>query len=116
MLLCVYVSVQKLHMQNKWGNSNVNKYVFLYHELLAKDILNVSSCSGGRKIHLKGSNMELVESVTVFPSNKVLKTQYNTSSGVRCVYYFCSCSQHDTQKSATYNFRARITLLTSKLL
>ncbi|XP_073693787.1 plexin-C1-like [Garra rufa] len=37
--------------------------------------------SGGRKIHVQGSNMELVESVTVFPSNKVLKTQYSTSSG-----------------------------------
>ncbi|XP_016135466.1 plexin-C1-like [Sinocyclocheilus grahami] len=41
----------------------------------------VSWWSGGRKIHVQGSNMELVESVTVLPSNKVLKTQYNTSSG-----------------------------------
>ncbi|XP_059360623.1 plexin-C1-like [Carassius carassius] len=40
----------------------------------------VSWSSGGRKIHLQGSNLELVESVTVLPSNKVLKTQYNTSS------------------------------------
>ncbi|KTF77852.1 hypothetical protein cypCar_00046331 [Cyprinus carpio] len=37
--------------------------------------------SGGRKIHVQGSNLELVESVTVFPSNEVLKTQYDTSSG-----------------------------------
>ncbi|XP_073694102.1 plexin-C1-like [Garra rufa] len=37
--------------------------------------------SGGRKIHVQGSKMELVESVTVLPSNKVLKTQYSTSSG-----------------------------------
>uniref|UniRef100_A0A9J7ZDM0 IPT/TIG domain-containing protein n=1 Tax=Cyprinus carpio carpio TaxID=630221 RepID=A0A9J7ZDM0_CYPCA len=41
----------------------------------------VSWSSGGRKIHVQGSNLELVESVTVLPSNKVLKTQYNTSSG-----------------------------------
>ncbi|KTG47576.1 hypothetical protein cypCar_00019467, partial [Cyprinus carpio] len=41
----------------------------------------VSWSSGGRKIHIQGSNLELVESVTVFPSNKVLKTQYDTSSG-----------------------------------
>ncbi|XP_026064810.1 plexin-C1-like [Carassius auratus] len=42
----------------------------------------VSWSSGGRKIHLQGSNLELVESVTVLPSNKVMKTQqYNTSSG-----------------------------------
>ncbi|XP_042597012.1 plexin-C1-like [Cyprinus carpio] len=41
----------------------------------------VSWSSGGRKIHVQGSNLELVESVTVFPSNEVLKTQYNTSSG-----------------------------------
>ncbi|XP_016351421.1 plexin-C1-like [Sinocyclocheilus anshuiensis] len=41
----------------------------------------VSWSSGGRKIHVQGSNMELVESVTVLPSNKVLKTQYDTSSG-----------------------------------
>ncbi|XP_042601958.1 plexin-C1-like [Cyprinus carpio] len=40
----------------------------------------VSWSSGGRKIHVQGSNLEFVESVTVFPSNKVLKTQYNTSS------------------------------------
>ncbi|XP_026065495.1 plexin-C1-like [Carassius auratus] len=41
----------------------------------------VSWSSGGRKIHLQGSNLELVESVTVLPSNKVMKTQqYNTSS------------------------------------
>ncbi|RXN17778.1 plexin-C1-like protein [Labeo rohita] len=42
---------------------------------------NVTWSSGGRKIHVQGSNMELVESVTVLPSNKVLKTQYDTSSG-----------------------------------
>ncbi|XP_016393519.1 plexin-C1-like [Sinocyclocheilus rhinocerous] len=41
----------------------------------------VSWSSGGRKIQIQGSNMELVESVTVLPSNKVLKTQYSTSSG-----------------------------------
>ncbi|KAL1275846.1 hypothetical protein QQF64_035469 [Cirrhinus molitorella] len=37
--------------------------------------------SGGRAIHVQGSNMELVESVMVLPSNKVLKTQYSTSLG-----------------------------------
>ncbi|KAF4114625.1 plexin-C1-like [Onychostoma macrolepis] len=41
----------------------------------------VTWSSGGRKIHVQGSNLELVESVTVHPSNKVLVTQYNTSSG-----------------------------------
>ncbi|KAK2892728.1 hypothetical protein Q8A67_012716 [Cirrhinus molitorella] len=41
----------------------------------------VTWSSGGRVIHVQGSNMELVESVTVLPSNKVLKTQYSTSSG-----------------------------------
>ncbi|XP_058630100.1 plexin-C1-like isoform X2 [Onychostoma macrolepis] len=41
----------------------------------------VTWSSGGRKIHVQGSNLELVESVTVLPSNKVLKTQYSTSSG-----------------------------------
>ncbi|XP_016139306.1 plexin-C1-like [Sinocyclocheilus grahami] len=41
----------------------------------------LSWSSGGRKIHIQGSDMELVESVTVLPSNKVLKTQYSTSSG-----------------------------------
>ncbi|XP_016414260.1 plexin-C1-like [Sinocyclocheilus rhinocerous] len=40
----------------------------------------VSWSSGGRKIHVQGSNMEFVESVTVFPSNEVRKTQFNTSS------------------------------------
>ncbi|XP_016133103.1 plexin-C1 [Sinocyclocheilus grahami] len=40
----------------------------------------VSWSSGGRKIHVQGSNMEFVESVTVLPSNEVRKTQYNTSS------------------------------------
>ncbi|KAF4114623.1 hypothetical protein G5714_004846 [Onychostoma macrolepis] len=41
----------------------------------------VTWSSGGRKIYVQGSNLELVESVTVLPSNKVLKTQYSTSSG-----------------------------------
>ncbi|XP_043093844.1 plexin-C1-like [Puntigrus tetrazona] len=41
----------------------------------------VSWSSGGRKVHVQGSNLELVESVTVLPFNKVLKTQYSTSSG-----------------------------------
>ncbi|RXN21260.1 plexin-C1-like protein [Labeo rohita] len=40
----------------------------------------VTWSSGGRKIHIQGSNLELVESVTVLPTNKVLKTQYSTSS------------------------------------
>ncbi|XP_073693877.1 plexin-C1-like [Garra rufa] len=41
----------------------------------------VTWSSGGRKIHVQGSTVELVESVTLLPSNKVLKTQYSTSSG-----------------------------------
>ncbi|XP_052433979.1 plexin-C1-like isoform X2 [Carassius gibelio] len=41
----------------------------------------VSWSSGGRKIHVQGSNLELVESVTVHRFNEVLETQYNTSSG-----------------------------------
>ncbi|XP_065124583.1 uncharacterized protein [Paramisgurnus dabryanus] len=36
--------------------------------------------SGGRKIHVQGNNMEFVESIIVHPSNKEIKTQYNTSS------------------------------------
>ncbi|XP_048013393.1 plexin-C1-like [Megalobrama amblycephala] len=41
----------------------------------------VSWSSGGRKIHIQGSNMEFVESVIVRPSNKVLQTQHSRSSG-----------------------------------
>ncbi|XP_059367216.1 plexin-C1-like isoform X2 [Carassius carassius] len=41
----------------------------------------VSWRSGERKIHVQGSNLEGVESVTVLPSNKVGETQINTSSG-----------------------------------
>ncbi|XP_050958252.1 plexin-C1-like [Labeo rohita] len=59
---------------------------------------NVTWSSGGRKIHVQGSNMELVESVTVLPSNKVLKTQYDTSSGVRCTHY---SAVSDTDVSVT---------------
>ncbi|XP_026089171.1 plexin-C1-like [Carassius auratus] len=40
----------------------------------------VSWSSGGRKIHVHGSNLEFVESVAVLSS--ALKPQYNTSSGV----------------------------------
>ncbi|KAI7791617.1 putative plexin-C1 [Triplophysa rosa] len=36
--------------------------------------------SGGRTIHVQGTNMEVVESIVVHPSNKELRTQYNTSS------------------------------------
>ncbi|KAK2892729.1 hypothetical protein Q8A67_012717 [Cirrhinus molitorella] len=39
----------------------------------------VTWSSGGREIHVQGSNMELVDSFSL-PFNKVLKTQYNTSS------------------------------------
>ncbi|XP_067284216.1 plexin-C1 [Pseudorasbora parva] len=42
---------------------------------------NVSWSSGGRKIHVQGSNMETVESVIVRPSNKELQTQYSRNSG-----------------------------------
>ncbi len=66
-------------------------------------LFSISSCSGGRKIQIQGSNLELVESVTVFPSDKVLKTQYNTSSGVRCVYYFC-CIGHRCQLFISWFF------------
>ncbi|XP_067283451.1 plexin-C1-like [Pseudorasbora parva] len=41
----------------------------------------VSWSSGGRKIHVQGSNMDTVESVIVRPSNKELQTQYSRSSG-----------------------------------
>nr|XP_055046301.1 plexin-C1-like [Misgurnus anguillicaudatus] len=36
--------------------------------------------SGGRKIYVQGNNLEFVESIIVHPSNKELKTNYNTSS------------------------------------
>ncbi|XP_016390282.1 plexin-C1-like [Sinocyclocheilus rhinocerous] len=39
----------------------------------------VTWSSGGRKIHIQGSNLELVESVTVLPF--ALEAQYNTSLG-----------------------------------
>ncbi|XP_056311631.1 plexin-C1-like [Danio aesculapii] len=42
--------------------------------------------SGGRKIHVQGTNMEFVESVIVQSSNKVLETQYDASSGSMWVY------------------------------
>ncbi|KAF4114622.1 hypothetical protein G5714_004845 [Onychostoma macrolepis] len=41
----------------------------------------VTWSSGGRMIYVQGSNLELVESVTVHPFDKVLKTQYSASSG-----------------------------------
>ncbi|KAA0721036.1 Plexin-C1 Virus-encoded semaphorin protein receptor [Triplophysa tibetana] len=37
--------------------------------------------SGGRKIHVRGTNMEVVESIVVRQSNKELKTQFNTNTG-----------------------------------
>nr|XP_009298597.2 plexin-C1-like [Danio rerio] len=37
--------------------------------------------SGGRKIHVQGTNMEYVESVIAQPSNKVLESLYDASSG-----------------------------------
>ncbi|XP_051544794.1 plexin-C1-like isoform X1 [Myxocyprinus asiaticus] len=37
--------------------------------------------SGGRKIHVQGTNMELVESIILHPSRKELKIQHDTSSG-----------------------------------
>ncbi|RXN17776.1 plexin-C1-like isoform X1 [Labeo rohita] len=40
----------------------------------------VTWSSGGRKIHVQGSNMELVESVYVLAFDDMLQTQYNTSS------------------------------------
>ncbi|XP_073803231.1 plexin-C1-like isoform X2 [Danio rerio] len=36
--------------------------------------------SGGRKIHVQGTNMEYVESVNVCHSNKVVETKYNTNA------------------------------------
>ncbi|XP_051974814.1 plexin-C1-like isoform X2 [Xyrauchen texanus] len=37
--------------------------------------------SGGRKIHVQGTNMELVESIILHPSRKEFKTHHDTSSG-----------------------------------
>ncbi|XP_058628373.1 plexin-C1-like [Onychostoma macrolepis] len=59
----------------------------------------VSWSSGGRKIHVQGSNLEFVESVTVNSSYRHydLKTQYNTNSGdmwfhsPKCYYYNYEC-------------------------
>ncbi|KTF82400.1 hypothetical protein cypCar_00001737, partial [Cyprinus carpio] len=60
----------------------------------------VSWWSGGRKIHVLGSNLEFVESINVsqqsyYQQNGVLKTQYSTSSGDvwfhsdHCSYHKC---------------------------
>jgi len=49
----------------------------------------MSPFSGGRKIHVKGSNMELVESVTFQSHDEELQTHYNRSTGVRSAYHAC---------------------------
>ncbi|XP_016393840.1 plexin-C1-like, partial [Sinocyclocheilus rhinocerous] len=74
--VCVVTPDDRCH-----GNSNYSIITYSSQPSCTGIQPTVTWSSGGRKIHVQGSNMELVESVTVLPSNKVLKTQYNTSSG-----------------------------------
>ncbi|XP_026105929.1 plexin-C1-like [Carassius auratus] len=71
----------------------------------------VSWKSGGRKIHVQGSNLEFVESVSV--NNRIQdQTQYNTSSGdmwfhsPECYYYYqCrSITLHVGNSSLNYEY------------
>ncbi|XP_056311032.1 plexin-C1-like [Danio aesculapii] len=57
--------------------------------------------SGGRKIHVQGTNMEYVESVIVHPSNRVLESQYDTSSG--SMWFYSPRYEGSDQFSLTMN-------------